>query len=292
MHTIHTLSAAPSAERASTRPSTLTSSNKAVGAFGERSSGSSPETWTGQFDDHLPLLREDDSELLTRQALRRRARARIANDYDCVLDDWAVAESSETSRTARGTLVALMHDLKAKDPITCEHSERVARLATSLTRRLLPEDAALASRVRIAALLHDIGKLHIPAKVLCKCGHLTLEEMDIVRQHPEIGASTLEAVLDNETVDMVLSHHEHIDGHGYPRMLAGNDIPLGGRIIAVVDAYDAMTSNRPYRDELASSRAIEILRAGAGTQWDLAIVDALIEMVQENAPSVQRRLAA
>lgn len=161
--------------------------------------------------------------------------------------------------------------LDARDPYTAGHSERVAEYAVRIgTLANLPEGEI--QDLRKSALLHDIGKIGIKDAVLLKEGKLTDEEWKQIKQHPVLGEAILKQI---EPVDAmasflpgVRSHHERYDGAGYPDGLAGEEIPLFGRIIAVADAFDAMTSDRPYRKGMDEEKAIAILEEGGGTQWD------------------------
>jgi HD-GYP domain-containing protein (c-di-GMP phosphodiesterase class II) len=173
-----------------------------------------------------------------------------------------------------GVIRALINAIDAKDSYTCGHSDRVALIA----RRIAAEvglDARDRERVYMAGLLHDIGKIGIPDGVLTKAGKLTEEEFDTIKLHPTIGYTILRHLKQLEFVlPGVLHHHEMVNGRGYPHALVGEQIPLIGRVLAVADAYDAMTSSRPYRQALPSEKAEQILRDGAGTQWDEQIVAA------------------
>jgi HD-GYP domain-containing protein (c-di-GMP phosphodiesterase class II) len=169
---------------------------------------------------------------------------------------------------------ALVNAIEAKDPYTCGHSERVALYGRALAAEIgLP--AAECERIYLAGLLHDVGKIGISDKTLHKAGQLTDEEFAEVKRHPDEGWSILNELDQLRYVlPGVVHHHERIDGKGYPDGLAGDAIPRDGRILAVADAYDAMTSNRPYRDGMPVERAFSILNDGAGTQWDAAMIDA------------------
>ena len=129
-------------------------------------------------------------------------------------------------------------------------------------------------RVRVAGVLHDIGKLGISDAVLLKPSRLEAHEWQEIQRHPEIGARILEHANLRDVANWVLSHHERIDGTGYPRALAGPAIPLEGRILAVADAYEAMTADRPYRSALTADEARAELQRGAGTQFDPRVVEA------------------
>ena len=202
-------------------------------------------------------------------------------------------ERLENERTLADSLISVLTTaLEARDPYTRGHSERVSRIAVCIADRLgVPE--AERNTIRRAALMHDIGKIGIEDTVLRKEGKLEPEEYEMMKRHPAIGAAILGTVRPPiQAMRMaVLHHHERIDGHGYPAMLRGEDIPLASRIIAVADAYDAMTSDRPYRRGYPPLQARKILSEGAGSQWDPDVVSAFLALpldvvaYPENLPS-------
>ena len=171
-------------------------------------------------------------------------------------------------------LFALAVAVEAKDPYTEGHLHRLEEYAARISSALaLPAHTKQVNEY--GALLHDIGKIGIPEAILNKPGKLTPEEFAIIKQHPEIGERICRPLrFGAEISPIVRGHHERWDGGGYPDGLAGEAIPLGARIVAVADAFDAMTTDRPYRKALALEKAWKILREGAGTQWDAAVVDA------------------
>jgi HD-GYP domain-containing protein (c-di-GMP phosphodiesterase class II) len=175
-----------------------------------------------------------------------------------------------------GIIRAMGNAIDARDPYTRGHSERVARYGRLIAHAIdLPQIEC--DRVYLSGLLHDVGKIGIPDTVLQKPGKLTTEEFAIIKQHPEIGARIVSAL--PQLADLlpgVLHHHENMDGTGYPYGLVGEAIPLMGRILAVADAYDAMTSDRPYREGMPRTRAAEILMNNAGIQWDERLVKAFL----------------
>jgi HD-GYP domain-containing protein (c-di-GMP phosphodiesterase class II) len=174
---------------------------------------------------------------------------------------------------------ALVNAVEARDPYTCGHSERVALFARCLGE-IIGESAAGCERIYLTGLLHDVGKIAVPDGVLCKPGHLDEKERAIIETHTEAGwriLQELEALRD--VLPGVLYHHEQFDGNGYPDGLAAENIPLDGRILAVCDSFDAMTSDRPYRKGMPVDRAIEILRDGSGSYWDPKLIDAFIKNI-------------
>jgi len=180
-----------------------------------------------------------------------------------------------------GVVRALSSAIDAKDPYTCGHSERVAHVAVRLAKELGCDSKTLTT-LYLAGLLHDIGKIGIDDGILRKSGRLSDEEYEHVKRHTQIGHRILHDLAKMEEVlPVVLHHHESWDGRGYPDRLAGEHIPLGARIVAVADAYDAMHSDRPYRKGMADERIEEIFRQGAGKQWDPAVVEAFFRCREE-----------
>jgi len=168
----------------------------------------------------------------------------------------------------------LIRVVDAKDEYTGAHSERVALLVESIARQLELEDE-LVQQLKLAGRLHDLGKIAIPDRVLQKPGELTPHEARQLAHHPQLGASLLDG-MDIRPVDVwIKHHHEHWDGSGYPLGLAGEEIPFGSRLILVADAYDAITTDRSYRDAAGPEQALQELRKNAGSQFDPAVVAAL-----------------
>jgi HD-GYP domain-containing protein (c-di-GMP phosphodiesterase class II) len=162
-------------------------------------------------------------------------------------------------------LEELSKRLEARDAYTHGHDQRVARHAEHIARAMHLSQAEIV-KIRAAATVHDVGKIYTPREILNNPGRLTDQEYAIVKLHAHDGADMLSAVGDPEIAAMVRHHHERVDGHGYPDGLAGSDIPLGARIIAVADTFDAITSNRPYRPVGTHKRALDILSQQAGSQ--------------------------
>jgi HD-GYP domain-containing protein (c-di-GMP phosphodiesterase class II) len=178
---------------------------------------------------------------------------------------------------------SLASALDARDPYTAGHSERVCRLSVAIAQAMNFDRAGLA-RLRIGALLHDIGKIGISDAILRKPGPLTDEEFGLIREHPQIGRRILEGVHGFAPyLSIVELHHENWDGTGYPLGLRGEDVPLSARIVHVADAYDALTSNRPYRAGMASAVAMRILQENAGRQFDSQVVEVLANLLQTAA---------
>jgi putative nucleotidyltransferase with HDIG domain len=177
------------------------------------------------------------------------------------------------------SLLGLANALEAKDAYTCGHSTRVARLAQQMARESGVPPHVIET-IGQAALLHDLGKIGVPESILRKPGPLTAEEWEIMRRHPVTGAQIVAPLefFDDGAI-IVRHHHERLDGSGYPDGLTGQTIPLGARIVAVADTYDALTSGRPYRAGLSSAEAFRVLRAESGRTLDGQLVGLLAAIV-------------
>lgn len=196
-----------------------------------------------------------------------------ANAYGRIV----LSQQVESQYTA--TLAALASALEAKDPYTQEHTGRIREIAAGIgaALRLSPvQRRALA----LGAVLHDVGKIGISDSILLKPGPLTGDEWAVMRTHPEIGERMLTGIdFLSSALPIIRHHHERWDGTGYPDALGGSDIPIAARIVAVCDAFDAMTSNRPYRSALGVPEACEQLIGAAGKQFDPAIAALLVDVV-------------
>jgi putative nucleotidyltransferase with HDIG domain len=177
----------------------------------------------------------------------------------------------------------------AKDQITHGHIRRVQVYATELATRLGVTDERQLKAIEAAALLHDMGKLAIPEHILNKPGKLTAGEFETMKRHSDIGADLLSSIpFPYPVVPIVRHHHENWDGSGYPNRISGTDIPLGARILSVVDCFDALTSDRPYRPRLSTEAAFAILQERRGTMYDPLVVDAFAAAYSSIAPSATR----
>jgi hypothetical protein len=198
-----------------------------------------------------------------------------------VLVHRSLQQAARLRADTQEALAALVDVVELRDPYTAGHSTRVAEMARALALRLemTPEEADL---IESAGRVHDVGKVAIDPGVLTKAGALTEAEWVEMRRHPGLGADVVQRLSAYGTGHrLVRHHHEAWNGRGYADQLQANAIPLGARILAVADAYDAMTSARPYRQALSPEEARETLRQGAGQQWDARVVAALLDYLTE-----------
>jgi hypothetical protein len=198
--------------------------------------------------------------------------------------DGRPAKRALSARAQQLTILGdLSSALESKDPYTHGHSQRVERHSVRTAEQLGLSIEQLAE-IRRAARLHDVGKIRVPHRILRKPSALTPEERKVIEQHTVVGAWLVSNVCKRDIVLAVRHHHERWDGRGYPDGLSGENIPLYARVIAVADAFDAMTSSRPYRLAYDSRTAIDILEAEAGAQFDPAVVRAFVATVPSRVP--------
>ena len=195
---------------------------------------------------------------------------------------WAVAQFAEQQKAYEATVGALCQAVETKDFYTRGHSDRVSRGSVMIAREIGMRSERVEA-IRYAGMLHDVGKLGVPTKVLQKTGKLTEEEYAAIQLHPMRGLDIVREIgfLD-EALAGIMHHHERIDGRGYPMGLAGDEIPEFARVLAVADAFDSMTSTRSYRGARPVAEAIEELRKWSGTQFDPAFVDAFVAALKRH----------
>jgi len=226
-----------------------------------------------------------DESLAIQQTLKYAEELRQLHEEERVQRARAERALSRLEASYTTTVRALAAALELRDDITGNHAERVTTLALLLTRQVAPE-LADEPELEYGFLLHDIGKIGIPDAILLKPGPLDPAESKVMQAHPLLGDRIVARVpyLGGVAREVVVSHHERWDGAGYPSGLAGDEIPLPARIFALADAFDAMTSDRPYRPAVGRAHALEEIREGAGHQFDPAIANAFVTI----APSPQR----
>jgi diguanylate cyclase (GGDEF)-like protein/putative nucleotidyltransferase with HDIG domain len=222
------------------------------------------------------LLRAADQALYAAKRLGRNRSVISSAEVPGILARTpAPGDDSHVELTA---LLNLAEALDVRDSGSATHCHRVGRFA-ELTARELGLAPGAVERVRLAGILHDVGRVGMPDALLEKGEPLTDQEWAWVRAHPEVGARMLATTDFDDIRSWILLHHERPDGRGYPEGRRGEEVPLEARILGVADAYEAMTSKRPYREALPPERAAAELRRGAGTQWDGAVVEALLRAV-------------
>jgi putative nucleotidyltransferase with HDIG domain len=188
----------------------------------------------------------------------------------------------EQSKPLWDTITALAFAIEAKDPYTQGHSKAVSRVAAQIAMQVRLSEAEIED-IRLAGIVHDIGKIHVPEDVLNKTTLLTREEYETIKSHAIWGARILEPLKVIPIERIVRHHHEAFDGQGYPDKLRGEQIPRGARIIAVADAFDAMLSTHAYRKGRTIEEALAELRRCRGTQFDPLVVDALLKLIESRS---------
>jgi PAS domain S-box-containing protein len=184
-------------------------------------------------------------------------------------------------RTVEGAVLAMGSVVERRDPYTAGHERRVAELTVATALRMGIDGRQL-ENLRLAALIHDVGKISVPAEILSKPGRLTETEFELIKVHAQAGHDVLQSIdFESPVATMVLQHHERLDGSGYPSGLRGEEILLEARALAVADVYEAMTSHRPYRPGLPAEDAVAELRSGAGVRYDAVAVEACLRALDE-----------
>ncbi|MDT8899652.1 HD-GYP domain-containing protein [Anaeroselena agilis] len=213
------------------------------------------EIATGKYETSLEVNQQEETARLAR-----------------IINELAANLHKRRSEQLVSAIEALVAALDAKDAYTYGHSSEVALIAERMAEYMGQSEEDL-FRIRFAALLHDIGKIGVPDSILNKHGPLSHEERACIQQHPKLGAKIIAGIpAMHDIAEIILHHHECWDGRGYPEGLAGSHIPLGARIIAIADAYQAMTSDRPYRKGMSRDEAMAEICRCSGTQFDPALV--------------------
>ncbi|MCJ7665543.1 MAG: HD-GYP domain-containing protein, partial [Actinobacteria bacterium] len=182
-------------------------------------------------------------------------------------------------KTLEGAINTLAAIVETKDPYTYGHQQRVCKLAMTIAKELGLEENRIEA-VRVSALIHDIGKVNIPASILSKPGKLTDIEFEMIKTHPQLSYDMLKNIdFPLPIVDIIIQHHEKLDGSGYPRGLKGKDIMLEAKILTVADVLEAMSSHRPYRPALGINIAVEEIKKNKGILYDPAVVNSCIKII-------------
>lgn len=233
-------------------------------AYAFRLSESAPQDGAVDHPAHLARAIEDAQQL------------RLVEDFRAAYEE-SRALAERLRRAYQQTITALAKAVEARDLYTGGHVERVRRYSLEIGRRLGLDGDQLRD-IEIGAVLHDVGKIGVPDSVLTKPGPLAPEEWEVMRRHPEIGRDMLQGIgFLTDSLDAVTYHHERWDGGGYPGGLSKQAIPVAGRIVAVADAFDAMTTTRVYRRGLAPTEALTEIKASKGRGFDPEVVDAFVD---------------
>jgi putative nucleotidyltransferase with HDIG domain len=224
---------------------------------------------------------EDDIEILA--AVAHQAATSVEN---VSFREQTLRQASELKETFESLLVALATSIDARHPLTGSHTQRVTRYAVQLAEEIGLDEEEI-DRIRIASLLHDIGKIGIPDAILTKPGAFTDEEFAIMKRHAVITREILSTIRFSPSLQSVPEiaggHHEKYNGRGYPEGLAGEGIPLGSRIIALADVYDALTSKRDYRAAMPIGQVVAILEEGTGQHFDPVLAPRFLELICREA---------
>jgi putative two-component system response regulator len=240
----------------------------------------------GAYDYITKPFNLDEVILGVDRALEKRRLELENRDYQQHLEQKVEEQAKKIRASFLSAITALAYALEAKDKYTSGHSQRVAETSVAIAKELgMPQDSI--DKIRLAGLVHDIGKIGVRESVLNKPCRLTDEEFNHIKSHCEIGEHILTPIVeDEEILKAVRHHHERYDGRGYPDGLSGEQIPLGARILAVADTYDAMTSERPYREAMSAEVTYTEIERGKGTQFDPEVVDAFLRTTKFACPVV------
>jgi putative two-component system response regulator len=253
-------------------------------------------TGAGTMEDTIEALRNNADEYLLKpfnleevsiavdRALRQRTLLRENRYYQAHLEQLVQEQSEKLEGLFVDALLSLANAIEARDGYTRGHVERVTRYAVAVGAEM----GLSADELRtlwVCALLHDVGKIGVPDTILRKPGTLTVEEYEVMKRHPSIGAAIMErSAFLRPALEGVLHHQERWDGNGYPLRLEGEAISLAGRILSVADTFDAIVTTRPYREKRTVEEAVRELNRFAGTQFDPVVVDAFVRALEKGFP--------
>lgn len=218
----------------------------------------------------------DEVVLSAERALEKRNLQIQIREYQQHLEEKVDQQTAEIRKLFLGAIEALVSALEAKDKYTAGHSRRVTEVAAVIGKKLgLSKDEL--EDLHWGSLLHDVGKIAVDQLIQNKPGKLTREEYEHIMIHAHIGAGIVKPVVNKKVVEIIEHHHDHYDGNGLNQTVSGRDIPLSARILALADAFDAMTSDRPYRSAMSREAALKEIRRCSGTQFDPAVVNAFFK---------------
>jgi putative two-component system response regulator len=218
----------------------------------------------------------DEVSLSVKGALEKRQLQLKIREYQQHLEEKIEEQTREIRKIFLGAIEALVFALEAKDRYTAGHSRRVTEVALAIGNELSLSENDMED-LRWGSLLHDVGKIAVDQLIQNKPGKLTREEYEHIMIHAQVGAGIVKPVANVKVVEMIEHHHDHYDGTGLHQVVKGDEIPLAARILAVADAYDAMTSERPYRSAMSRKEALEEIKRCTGTQFDPTIATAFFK---------------
>jgi response regulator RpfG family c-di-GMP phosphodiesterase len=239
----------------------------------------------GAYDYFTKPYNLDEVAFSVARALNTRRLELEVLDYQQHLEDKVKIQAGKIRDAFMNAVMALALALDAKDEYTSGHSGRVAEISVAVAGEMGLSKRAI-ENIRIAGQIHDIGKIGVKEEILNKPDRLTSQEFEHIKMHSAIGERILKPIVDEqEILDIVRMHHEKFDGSGYPDGLSGKQIPVGAAIMALADAYDAMTSDRPYRKSLGHAAAVDEIRKGSGIQFEPDVVEAFLRIETKIAPN-------
>jgi putative two-component system response regulator len=231
----------------------------------------------GAYDYIAKPFNLDEMVLSVNRALEKRKLELEIREYQQHLEQKVEEQTGEIRRVFLGAIEALVFALEAKDKYTAGHSRRVTEIAVAIGKELGLPPADIED-LRWGGLLHDVGKIAVDQLIQNKPTKLTPEEYEHIMIHAHVGAGIVKPVVNDKVVKMIEHHHDHYDGKGLHQVAAGKAIPLGARVLAVADSFDAMTSDRPYRSALSVEKALDEIRRCAGTQFDPVVADVFLKI--------------
>ena len=242
----------------------------------------------GAYDYIIKPFELDTITISVARALETRRLELDNKEYQQHLEEKVSEQANLIRASFLNAITALAYALEAKDAYTSGHSHRVAELSAAIAHELrLPQEHI--DKLKLAGLLHDIGKIGVQESVLNKPARLTDEEFEMVKLHPKIGEHILSPIVNSpEIFKAVRNHHEHYNGKGYPDGLQKDEIPLDARILAISDAYEAMTSERPYRKSMSNGAACHEIERNKGSQFDPEIASAFIS-IEKSRTSISKK---
>jgi putative two-component system response regulator len=219
----------------------------------------------------------DEVSLSAERALEKRSLQLKIEEYQQHLEQKVEQQTTEIRKLFLGAIEALVFALEAKDKYTAGHSRRVTEIAVAIGSQLGLSENDMED-LRWGSLLHDVGKIAVDQLIQNKPGRLTREEYEHIMIHAHVGAGIVKPVVNKKVVEMIEHHHDHYDGSGLHQTVVGEAIPFGARILALADAFDAMTSDRPYRSAMSREEALDEIKRCSGTQFDPDVVTAFLKI--------------